>query len=296
MNLITSDGTSTTCPYCGVGCGVIASQEKNELLVVGDKLHPANHGQVCVKGDSLAETQTYAHRVTKARVNGEPESIDYAMSYIAEQFKTIIDTHGPNAIAFYLSGQLLTEDYYVANKLMKGFIGSANVDTNSRLCMASAVAAHKRAFGEDVVPCNYADLDEADLIVLAGSNMAWTHPVIYKRIQHARKTRGTRVVVIDPRETATCEVADLHLAIKPGSDTLLFNGLLRHLATVEAVDIEFVNQHTNDFDLSLASAGHSAAQISDGTALSQTSIETFFEWFARTKKTVTVFSQGINQA
>ncbi len=151
---------------------------------------------------------------------------DSALDRVADGFRDIVERHGPDAVAFYLSGQLLTEDYYVANKLMKGFIGSANVDTNSRLCMASSVAGHRRAFGADTVPGTYCDLDEADLIVLVGSNAAWCHPVLFQRMVRNKAERGARIVVIDPRRTVTAEEADLFLPIAPGTDTALFCGLL----------------------------------------------------------------------
>src|SRR5262249_44104955 len=155
-------------------------------------------------------------------------------------FRRVLERHGPDAIAFYLSGQLLTEDYYVANKLMKGFLGSANVDTNSRLCMASSVAGHRRAFGSDTVPGIYADLDRADLLVLVGANAAWCHPVLFQRMMKTRRERGARLICIDPRRTATAEEADLHLPIAPGTDTALFCGLLVHLAAVGALDEDYI--------------------------------------------------------
>ncbi len=151
------------------------------------------------------------------------------LPWLPRKFSDAIRDHGPDSVAFYVSGQFLTEDYYVANKLMKGFIGSANIDTNSRLCMASAVAGHKRAFGADIVPCNYTDLESADLVVLVGSNLAWCHPVLFQRLQAAREKRGSKLVVIDPRRTMTAECADYHLQIKSGSDVSLFNGLLKYL-------------------------------------------------------------------
>ena len=163
----------------------------------------------------------------KLRVNAQ-HGTKHLISW-RRNFSETIAQHGPDSVAFYVSGQLLTEDYYVANKLMKGFIGSANIDTNSRLCMASSVAGHKRAFGADVVPGNYEDLELADLVVLIGSNLAWCHPVLFQRLMAAKEKRGTKIVVIDPRRTATAEFADLHLAIKPGSDVALFNGLLVYL-------------------------------------------------------------------
>ncbi len=170
-----------------------------------------------------------------------------ALARVADGFKDIIERHGPDAVAFYLSGQLLTEDYYVANKLMKGFIGSANVDTNSRLCMASSVAGHRRAFGSDTVPGTYADLDEADLIVLVGSNAAWCHPVLFQRMALNQTERGAKIVVIDPRRTATAAEADLFLPIAPGMDTALFSGLLVYLAEQDALDERYLRAYTTGF-------------------------------------------------
>src|SRR5262249_2367645 len=168
---------------------------------------------------------------------------------------------GPGAVAFYLSGQLLTEDYYVANKLMKGFIGTANVDTNSRLCMASSVAGHRRAFGADTVPGNYEDLDQADLIVLVGSNAAWCHPVLFQRMLKNKQERGARIVVLEPRETSTSEDADLFLGLKPGSDTALFCGLLAHLADHGVLDRDFIDRHTSGFDDALVRARSIAGSV-----------------------------------
>ncbi|MCE3544519.1 molybdopterin-dependent oxidoreductase, partial [Escherichia coli] len=169
----------------------------------GDPAHPANAGRLCSKGTHLGETVGLEGRLLHPMVGERRASWDKALDLVAGRFRDAIERHGPDSVAFYVSGQLLTEDYYVANKLMKGFIGSANIDTNSRLCMSSAVAGYVRAFGEDVVPASYDDLDAADLIVLVGSNTAWCHPVVYQRIVAARATRGTRIVVIDPRRTET---------------------------------------------------------------------------------------------
>ena len=164
----------TTCPYCGVGCGVEVSLDNGTVSVTGDLDHPANEGRLCVKGQALAETLTQDGRLLYPELHGARCDWDTALDHVSEKLRETLALHGPTSIAFYLSGQLLTEDYYVANKLMKGFLGSANVDTNSRLCMASAVAAYKRAFGADFVPCSYSDLDDCDLLVLVGSNAAWT--------------------------------------------------------------------------------------------------------------------------
>jgi assimilatory nitrate reductase catalytic subunit len=214
-------GVKTTCPYCGVGCGVIVAPDRT---VRGDPDHPANLGRLCSKGSALAETLDDGGRLLSPMVDGRETGWDAALDLVARRFADTIAEYGPDSVAFYGSGQFLTEDYYVANKLMKGFIGSANIDTNSRLCMASTVAGHVRAFGGDIVPGTYEDWDEADLVVLVGSNAAWCHPVLFQRLAAARAERGTKIVVIDPRRTATCDIADLHLPLAPGSDVALFMG------------------------------------------------------------------------
>jgi anaerobic selenocysteine-containing dehydrogenase len=211
----------TTCPYCGVGCGILAAIDGT---IAGDPEHPANRGRICSKGAALGETLGSAARLLHPQIRCRTAGWDEALDLVAETFLQTIVAHGSYPITFYVSGQLLTEDYYVANKLMKGFIGSANIDTNSRLCMASSVAGHIRAFGEDVVPGCYDDIEAADLIVLVGSNLAWCHPVLYQRLAAAREAHGTRVVVIDPRRTASCEIADLHLALRPGMGPLSLTG------------------------------------------------------------------------
>ncbi|WP_298609396.1 nitrate reductase [uncultured Thiothrix sp.] len=292
--------TRTTCPYCGVGCGVIIEQHAGVISVKGDPEHPANFGKLCSKGTALADTLVHPDRLLYPEINGQRVSWDMATQTVADQFQAIIREHGADAVAFYVSGQLLTEDYYVANKLMKGFIGSANIDTNSRLCMSSAVAAHKRAFGEDLVPCNYEDLDAAELIVLVGSNTAWCHPVLYQRIVKAKQTNlKLKVVTIDPRRTQTADIADLHLGLAPGSDAVLFNGLFVHLVQQGCVDESFVAQATEGLESALAAAITSSPNphaIAEQCRLSELEVEQFFEWYAQTEKVVTVFSQGINQS
>jgi assimilatory nitrate reductase catalytic subunit len=288
----------TTCPYCGVGCGVLAKRDVDgSIAISGDPEHPANFGRLCSKGLALGETFGLEQRLLTPRVKGANATWDDATSLVAQKFTDAIRDHGPDSVAFYVSGQFLTEDYYVANKLMKGFIGSANIDTNSRLCMASAVAGHKRAFGADVVPCNYTDLEQAELIVLVGSNLAWCHPVLFQRMQAAREKNGCKLVVIDPRRTMTAECADLHLQIKSGSDVSLFNGLLRHLADCGVIDTEFVSAHTIGLDEALDSARHHVdARVANDTALSIEALRVFYNLFAAHKKTVTAFSMGVNQA
>ncbi|MBV8806189.1 MAG: molybdopterin-dependent oxidoreductase, partial [Sinobacteraceae bacterium] len=212
----------TTCPYCGVGCGVLARNVNGSVEIAGDPAHPANVGALCSKGYALGETLGLDGRLLHPQIDGRPVSWDHALDHVSGALTRIIKEHGPDSVAFYVSGQLLTEDYYVANKLMKGYIGGANIDTNSRLCMASAVAGHKRAFGEDLVPTSYEDLHRADLIVLVGSNTAWCHPVLFGRITSEKERRPElKIVVIDPRRTPTCELADLHLPIKSGTDVWL---------------------------------------------------------------------------
>src|SRR5882762_8655310 len=278
----------TTCPYCGVGCGVLASHgvtgqshaatlpwrgrvgspsgdpgwgdgdaacaealspppgplKRADLPppggggaialpgaeVKGDPAHPANAGRLCSKGSALGETLGTERRLLVPEISGRRASWDEALDLAAAKFSGTIEQHGPESVAMYVSGQFLTEDYYVANKLMKGFFGAANIDTNSRLCMASSVAGHIRAFGEDVVPGCYADIDEADLAVLVGSNAAWCHPVLHQRLQAARAAHGTKVITIDVRGTATSESADLALTIRPGTDAVVFCSLLVEIA------------------------------------------------------------------
>ena len=293
--------TRTTCPYCGVGCGVLATRAASgEISVQGDPQHPANHGRLCSKGTALAQTLGDSDRLLVPQIEGRDVSWDEALDHVAARFRDCIERHGQDTVALYVSGQLLTEDYYVATKFAKGFLGTANIDTNSRLCMASAVAGHQRAFGEDVVPVDYADLESADLIVLVGSNAAWCHPVLMQRVQAVRDARpGLRLVVIDPRRTATCESADLHLPLRPGSDVSLFNGLLAHLADRGSLDAAFVGAHTQGFDEALRVARTSCGDIAataQACGLDARQVEEFFEWFASTPRVVTMFSQGVNQS
>lgn len=285
--------TRSTCPYCGVGCGVLLRPDgQGGLDVRGDPDHPANFGRLCSKGTALGETVGLEQRLLAPRVNGQEATWDAALQTVADRFSQTIAEHGPDSAAFYVSGQLLTEDYYVANKLMKGFIGSANIDTNSRLCMASSVAGHKRAFGTDTVPGTYDDLDEADLVVLVGSNLAWCHPVLYQRLLRARKARGTKIVVIDPRRTATCDGADMHLALQPGSDVALFNRLFVTLYEGGALDKAFIAR-TEGFDDALRAA---FADSTRPTGLADSDIRAFCDLWMRTDKVVTIYSQGVNQS
>lgn len=294
-----AQGVKTTCPYCGVGCGVIAAPKPDgSVAVTGDPDHPANFGRLCSKGSALGETLDLDGRLVFPEIHGERGSWDQALDLVAGTFKQTIQEHGPDAVAFYVSGQILTEDYYVANKLMKGFIGSGNIDTNSRLCMASSVAGHRRAFGTDTVPGLYEDLELADVIVLVGSNLLWCHPVLYQRIAAAKAERpDMRVVLIDPRRTKTADLADIHLAIEPDSDSALFNGLLKWLDDNDVVDADWVAAHTNGFEEALSEAGNwDIARVSSATGLTLTEVIDFYELWSGNERVVTAYSQGVNQS
>ena len=288
----------SACPYCGVGCGISARAEGRALTLAGDEAHPANFGRLCSKGAALGATVGLEGRLLTPMIRERRASWEEATALVARRFSETIAKHGPDSVAFYVSGQLLTEDYYAANKLMKGFIGSGNIDTNSRLCMASAVVAHKLAFGADLVPGCYEDLDLADLVVFAGHNGAWTHPVLFRRMEQAR-ARGQRHVVIDPRRTDTAEVADLHLALKPQTDVRLWNGLLADLIRRGAVDRAYVAAHVAGFDeveVSLAADDQSPSAVATDCGLELADLERFFDLFAATEKTVSLFSMGSNQS
>lgn len=290
--------TCTTCPYCGVGCGVVARHDAAGIGISGDLAHPANGGRLCSKGSALGETIDLDGRLLKPRLNGADIGWDHAVTIVAEKFRQAIAEHGPDSVAFYVSGQLLTEDYYVANKLMKGFIGSANIDTNSRLCMSSSVAGHKRAFGTDTVPGVYEDLEQADLIVLVGSNLAWCHPVLHQRIAAAKKVRpGMKVVTVDPRRTATADIADMELCLEPGSDVALFNGLLNEIVKSGAVDQGFVANHVDGFEDAVAAVEDDVPEtVAKMTGLDPEGLARFYAAWIAAERVVTVYSQGVNQS
>ena len=300
-SIASSPWVKTTCPYCGTGCGVEARRNDDQSVTIrGDESHPTNAGRLCSKGLNLAATLVPQGRLTECFIHGQAQSMETTLSYVAAKFNQVIAEHGPDAVAFYVSGQLLTEDYYVANKLMKGFIGSSNIDSNSRLCMSSAVVAHKRAFGEDIVPGCYADIEQAEHICLVGSNLAWCHPILFGRINQAKLANpALKITVIDPRRTETCSIADQHLAIRPGTDVALFNGLLTYLAQHGYCDRDYIAKHTQGFAATLEAA---AGGTPDWQALAQlcnidvTTMLDFFSCFSETEKTLTLFSQGVNQS
>ncbi|TCM67495.1 assimilatory nitrate reductase catalytic subunit [Acinetobacter calcoaceticus] len=301
----------STCPYCGVGCGVQCSRlsrgdpsrgDASAVQIVGDPQHPANLGKLCIKGGHLADTLDPATRVLQPMLGRGTQrqacSWDQALEQMSQQLQHCIAEYGRDSIAFYVSGQLLTEDYYVVNKFVKGYLGTANIDTNSRLCMSSAVAGHHRAFGEDLVPASYTDFEQTQMVVLVGSNTAWCHPVLYQRIMQAKAERGLFVVVVDPRYTSTCEAADLHLPILPGQDVALFNGLLQYLHQHGYSDRDFVATHTQDLSLALAASAAQAdlTQLAARTGITLEALQQFYQRFAQTEKVMTLFSMGVNQS
>ncbi|MEZ9230920.1 molybdopterin oxidoreductase family protein [Vibrio amylolyticus] len=307
MNNNNEGWIKTTCAYCGVGCGVEARpMSSGKLEVRGDQSHPSNFGKLCTKGIALGDTVIHDGRLLHptqivdrqyhSQANRKQLQWDEATELVANKFTQAIEEHGPDSVAFYVSGQLLTEDYYVANKLMKGFIGSSNIDSNSRLCMASSVVGHKRAFGTDTVPVTYQDLEQSELVVIVGSNLAWCHPVLFQRLRQAKQVNSAmKVIVIDPRETETCTIADQHLAIKSGADVALFNGLLKYLDDNGNVDREFVATHTQGFDSTIAQANE-YIDVEHVTGLYREELADFYHAFSNTEKVVTIYSQGVNQS
>ena len=295
---MTAAAVRTACPYCGVGCGVAGEADGRALTVAGDAGHPANQGRLCSKGAALGSTVGLEGRLLHPVIGTRTATWSEATALVAKRFSEAIAKYGPDSVAFYVSGQLLTEDYYAANKLMKGFIGSGNIDTNSRLCMASAVVAHKLAFGADLVPGCYEDLDLADLVIFSGHNAAWTHPVLFRRME-AQRGRGQRQVVIDPRRTDTAEGCDLHLAIAPQTDVRLWNGLLAELIRRGAVDCGYIAAHVSGFvevEAELARADQSIHAVARDCGLAQADLERFYDLFAQTPRTVSLFSMGANQS
>jgi ferredoxin-nitrate reductase len=247
----------STCSYCGVGCGIEVSKEANgKLSLKGDVDHPSSKGMLCSKGMNLHYTvmdqsdrifypeMRWNKSMPRQRVNW-----DQALDRTAAIFKTFIEKYGPDSVGFYVSGQCLTEEYYVINKLIKGFIGSNNIDTNSRLCMSSAVVGYKLSLGEDSVPVCYDDIELCDTLFVTGANPAWCHPIIWRRVEaHKQANPNVKIIVVDPRKTQTAAVADLHLQINPGTDVVLYHAIGRLLIDQEAVDLDFIANHSDGFE------------------------------------------------
>jgi len=295
----------TTCSYCGVGCGVIVNKGPGGLQVEGDPDHPANRGKLCSKGmnlhytvmdqsDRLSYPEMRSHRAApRSRV-----SWDTAMERAASVFRSLIRNYGPESVGFYVSGQLLTEEYYIINKLCKGFLGTNNIDTNSRLCMSSAVVGYKKAFGEDCVPATYDDIELADCFLIAGANPAWCHPILFRRIED-RKASGenVRIIVIDPRKTQSCESADLHLQIIPGTDISLFHAMARHLIERDWIDPVFIREHTNGFDaLKSKVFEKSLDEYAKICGVEKSSIELAARWVGESTGFLSLWAMGLNQS
>ena len=295
----------TTCPYCGVGCGVLATTDGKLITAVrGDPDHPANFGRLCTKGSTLHLTTTPYGRALHPEMRSSRSedrkrvSWDEALDTLADKFATTIAEHGPDSVGFYISGQLMTEDYYVFNKLAKGLIGTNNVDTNSRLCMSSAVAGYKATLGADAPPACYDDLNHAELIVIAGSNAAWAHPILYRRLEDAKaKNPALKVVCIDPRRTETARAADLHLPILPGTDVALFNAVLHGLLWEDAVDAAYISAHTEGFaELKTAVRECTPTWAARICGVNEAQIIELASWWKQSKATLSLYCQGLNQS
>ncbi|MFN7857018.1 MAG: molybdopterin oxidoreductase family protein, partial [Acidovorax sp.] len=301
--------TQSTCPYCGVGCGVIITSEGAQITGVrGDPTHPANFGRLCTKGSTLHLTAsspvTLQSRLLQPLHRGQrgqaalPVTWDAALTLAADQFAHTIARHGADAVGFYVSGQLLTEDYYVFNKLAKGLIGTNNIDTNSRLCMSSAVAGYKQTLGADAPPACYDDVNHAQCLFIVGSNAAWAHPVLFRRIEDARAVNpAMKIIVADPRRTDTAGMADLYLPIQPGSDVMLFNGMLHLMLWEGWVDAAYIAAHTTGFDaLKALVRDCTPERVAQVCGISEADLATAAQWFAQSKATLSLYCQGLNQS
>ena len=297
--------TRSTCCYCGTGCGVVIESDGERITGVrGDKLHPANFGRLCAKGAALADSARLDYRLLHPKLRSTRSEVrrrvgwDEALDHAAQRFADTIRAHGPDSVAFYLAGQLLTEDYYVFNKLAKGLIGTNNLDTNSRLCMSSAVAGYKQTLGADAPPCSYEDIDHAECILIAGSNTAVAHPIVYRRIEDARAANpDLRIIVVDPRRSETCEIADLHLPLKPGSDIALYNGMLHVMLKEGLVDHAYIAAHTEGFAaLETIVERATPALTAELTGLDPDAIILAARWFGSAKSALSLYCQGLNQS
>lgn len=296
--------TKSTCCYCGVGCGVIIESQNDKIIgVKGDPDHPANFGRLCTKGSTLHLTAKLDNRALypEMRLSREASrkrvSWDTSLDYITNKFADIIEKHGPDSVAFYISGQLMTEDYYVFNKLAKGLIGTNNVDTNSRLCMSSAVSGYKVTLGADAPPACYEDIDHTDCLFIAGSNTAFAHPIIFRRIEDAKaKNPNLKIIVVDPRRTDTAQAADLHLAILPGTDVALFNGMLHVMLWEGLLDMAYIQAHTVGFDaLKDTVREYTPKMVADICGIKEADIIQAAKWFGK-GPSLSMYCMGLNQS
>ena len=297
---------ASACPYCGVGCGVLIETDGETITSVrGDPQHPANFGRLCTKGATLhlaaaqADARVLYPELRETRYEARARvSWDEALDHAAMRFATIIQEHGPDSVGFYISGQLLTEDYYVFNKLAKGLVGTNNVDTNSRVCMSSAVTGYKATLGADAPPACYDDLALTDCLFIAGSNTVYAHPIVYRRIEDARKANpNLKVIVVDPRRTDTAREADLHLAILPGTDVALFNAMLHVMLWENLIDSAYIAAHTNGFDALRATVReYSPEAVAGLCGVAAADIITAARWFGSSPATLSLYCQGLNQS
>ena len=297
--------TRTTCPYCGVGCGVIVESDAGRITGVrGDPRHPANFGRLCTKGATLHLTTDARTRALYPELRRERHvprmraGWDEALEFAAEKFARTIARHGPDSVAFYVSGQLLTEDYYVFNKLARALVGTNNIDTNSRLCMSSAVTGYKATLGADAPPACYEDIDHTDCLFIAGSNTAYAHPILFRRIEDARaRNPDLKLIVVDPRRTDTAAAADLHLPILPGTDVALFNAMLHVLLWEGLCDLDYIRDHTEGFDAAKATvADYTPGMVAGLCGVSAEDIIQAARWFGGARAALSLYCQGLNQS
>ncbi len=297
--------TASTCCYCGVGCGVLIEHDDEKILgVQGDPAHPANFGKLCSKGSTLHLTGDLDARALYPELRlgkglaRTRTDWDSALDHAANVFAETIREHGPDSVAFYISGQLLTEDYYAFNKLARALVGTNNIDSNSRLCMSSAVVGYKRSLGADAPPCNYEDIEQSDCLLIAGSNMAFAHPVLFRRLEEAKTKRpDMQIIVVDPRRTDTCDLADLHLPIIPGSDVALFHGILHILMWEGWIDRAYIDAHTEGFDaLKTLVRDYSPQMVSEICGISQDSLQQCARMIGSAPSFLSLWCMGLNQS
>ena len=296
----------TICSYCGVGCGILVDVDrKGNITVEGDKNYPSSKGMLCTKGRNLNYVaQDKSDRILDPEMrwsrNHPLQKItwDTAFERAAAVFKSIIAKYGPDSVGFYVSGQCLTEEYYLVNKLAKGFIGTNNIDTNSRLCMSSAVVGYKKTLGEDTVPISYEDIELADCFLIAGANPAWCHPILYRRLEKTKENNpNVRIIVVDPRKTQTAAAADLHLQILPGTDVILFNAIARWLIERKKIDKSFITKHTTNFEACKQSAfSLSLRKAAEKCGVKVDEIKQAAQWIGDASKFISMWTMGLNQS
>lgn len=296
----------STCSYCGVGCGIIVTRQSNgKVSVRGDESHPVNKGKLCSKGMNLHYVVNKKDdRLLTPYMRGgkdhplHPVEWPEAIEKVASSFKKMIKKYGPDSVGFYVSGQCLTEEYYVATKLAKGFWGTNNIDTNSRLCMSSAVVGYKMQLGEDAVPISYDDIELADCFFITGANPSWCHPILFQRLEeHKRKNPEVKVIVADPRRTQTCSIADIHLQIKPGSDVFLNHAIGRCLVESGLIDVDFIKKHTNGFeDYQKKVFELTLDESAEQCGVSIESIRLAASYIGHSKGFIPMWAMGLNQS